>query len=415
MTAFRDIADLEPELRQRWAAGRVWAAHEAPYLATALLALEPVVVDQREDSDRHDLAAFPADRRWHVYVDPDVLGAAEIGEVGFWLLHQVSHLLRVHGARFPAEPPAVDAGPLGGRTREQRRWNVATDCEIDDDLQTRRLVRPERAAHPEQLGLPVGRTAEQYWDALSGPPAAASDCGSGCDGCDRAWDCDRPGLSRLGARLVTRDTAQRIREHTRERGDVPAGWTRWADAVLEPTVDWRRQLSAHIRRGVARAAGRVDFTYSRPSRRAASSHDVVLPSLRRPLPQVAVVIDTSGSMSDAMLGEALGEVRGVVRALGVGRDSLHVIACDAQAYAAERVRDVARITLSGGGGTDMGAGLAAAAALRPRPDVIVVLTDGFTPWPPAAPKGSHVVVGLMDRAGSTPRWAPHVLVEREAA
>jgi predicted metal-dependent peptidase len=139
-----------------------------------------------------------------------------------------------------------------------------------------------------------------------------------------------------------------------------------------------------------------------------------LPGLRQPTPQVAVVIDTSGSVSDAMLGEALAEVTGVVRALGVGHTALRVVCCDAQAYTAQRVREVARITLSGGGGTDMGAGLAAAAALRPRPDVIVVLTDGFTPWPVRPPAGTRVVVGLLDPDGSVPTWAPHVLVGRMA-
>ena len=58
----------------------------------------------------------------------------------------------------------------------------------------------------------------------------------------------------------------------------------------------------------------------------------------------------------------------------------------------------------------MGAGLDAAAALRPRPDLIIVLTDGHTPWRSAPPRGMRVVVGLMDRAGRTPNWAETVLV-----
>ena len=39
------------------------------------------------------------------------------------------------------------------------------------------------------------------------------------------------------------------------------------------------------------------------------------------------------------------------------------------------------------------AGIAAAARLRPRPQVVVVLTDGYTPWPRSAPEGISVVVG----------------------
>jgi len=61
----------------------------------------------------------------------------------------------------------------------------------------------------------------------------------------------------------------------------------------------------------------------------------------------------------------------------------------------------------------MGAGLAAAAALRPRPDLAIVLTDGHTPWPRRPPDGVRVVVGLMDESGHTPDWATTVLVESE--
>jgi hypothetical protein len=442
------VDDLPRSTGRRWSAGRVWAAHEAPYLASALLALDPVVVETEERDPPVDLRAFPADRAWHVYIDPSVLERVEVGEVGFWLLHQVGHLLREHGVRFPGAPAPEPGGggPFGARTREQRRWNVAGDAEINDDLYTTKLELPEGAIHPAQLGLPEGWTAEQYWDALlSGETTARSDpvesrgfgqaeglavepgpstsgaadsgehdCGTGCDGQDRDWNCNKPGLSAVGARLVARDTARRIREHTRQRGDTPAGWQRWAEEILEPSVNWRRQLAAHVRRGAADVTGRVDFTYRRPSRRASAVPDVVLPSLRQPLPQVALVIDTSGSMSDSMLGQALGEVTGVLRSLGVARRNLRVIACDAQAYRAQRVRDLGAIRLEGGGGTDMGAGLDAAAALRPRPDLIIVLTDGYTPWRAAPPQGMRVVVGLMDRGGNTPDWAETVLIGEAA-
>jgi hypothetical protein len=62
----------------------------------------------------------------------------------------------------------------------------------------------------------------------------------------------------------------------------------------------------------------------------------------------------------------------------------------------------------------MGAGLAAAAALRPRPSVVIILTDGFTPWPAAPPRGLSVVVGLLvDRAPpvTVPQWARLVVID----
>lgn len=407
----RRIDALNPDQRRKWAAARVWTARRAPYLASAILALEPIVVEQ-DQPPSYDLRAFPADAAWHLYLDPAVVDATEVPEIGFWLLHQVTHLLRHHGDRFPGA--AAQDNPLAGRNADQRRWNLAGDAEIDDDLTIDDIVLPERAVTPATIGQPDALVAEQYWDALSDNddlPADQPDCGTGADGQPRDWNAGFPGLSEASAKLLQRDVARRIREHNRTRGDVPAGWQRWSDDVLEPIVNWRQVLRSAIRRGVADIAGRVDFNYRRPSRRAAAHPDIVLPSLRQPLPRVAVVIDTSGSMSDGMLAQVLGEVSGLLASIGVARDRLHVVCCDAQAYESQRVLAAKDVRLLGGGGTNMGAGIAAAAELRPRPDLIIVLTDGHTPWPSRPPGRTKVVVGLMDKAGSVPEWATSVLIE----
>jgi len=87
-------------------------------------------------------------------------------------------------------------------------------------------------------------------------------------------------------------------------------------------------------------------------------------------------------------------------------------------HAVRRVSRPAQVVLAGGGGTDMGAGIAAAAALRPRPSVVIVLTDGWTPWPPAPPRGIRVVVGLLATSGAPapagPPWARSVLIDDPA-
>jgi hypothetical protein len=54
-------------------------------------------------------------------------------------------------------------------------------------------------------------------------------------------------------------------------------------------------------------------------------------------------------------------------------------------------------------------------ALRPRPQVIVVLTDGETPWPSGPPRGAVVVVGLIgSRAPAAPAWARSVRIDDAA-
>src|SRR5687768_8023083 len=85
---------LSPELWKKWAAARVWAVAQAPYLSGALLALDPIVVRGR-------LGGFPTDTAWHVYVGVQELDRRSVPEVGFWLIHQTGHLLRDHARRYP--------------------------------------------------------------------------------------------------------------------------------------------------------------------------------------------------------------------------------------------------------------------------------------------------------------------------
>jgi hypothetical protein len=57
-------------------------------------------------------------------------------------------------------------------------------------------------------------------------------------------------------------------------------------------------------------------------------------------------------------------------------------------------------------------GLVEAERLRPRPDLVVVLTDGYTPWPEAGPPGAAVIIALLGREHGhlppTPEWAVRV-------
>src|SRR5690606_28326291 len=165
---------------------------------------------------------------------------------------------------------------------------------------------------------------------------------------------------------------------------------------------------------VAGARGNTEYTYRRPSRRRIPR--VVSPGTRRPLVTAAVLVDTSASMTAAQLGAAMSEVTGVMRAAGVGGRGLTVLTCDAEVTSVSRVRAAAEsIELRGGGGTDLRIGIAAAEELRPAPDVLVVLTDGYTPWP-ERPTRARLIIGLIGECAdvaSVPRWATAVTIPVE--
>jgi predicted metal-dependent peptidase len=404
------------------AAARLWAATRFPYLATGVFGAQ-VIADPGSGT-------VSVDENWRMRADPELTAQWSPAQLGSVLIHHICHLLRTHGERAQAAGVAPD---------EARYWVRAADAEINDDLVPAGLDLPGHPVLPRDLGAQDGLLAEQYFAAIRDgrrPAAGAKgglgggttdrsdqgesgdaaggwlDCGSGADGVPRPGD-GPGGLPDWQAGLLRRQVAQEVLAHAKLAGNVPAGMLRWAEQILSPRVDWRKVLAAELRRAVFEVSGAVDYSYRRPSRRSAVAGSVVLPALRRPVPEVAVVCDTSGSMTAELLAMVLAEVEGLLAALGLARQ-VRVLACDTAVAPAQRVSSARQVQLVGGGGTNMGAGLLAAAALRPRPAVTVVLTDGYTPWPSAPPKGMRVVVGLLGpRAPGAPPWARAVRVEPE--
>ncbi|MBW5486084.1 vWA domain-containing protein [Streptomyces bambusae] len=380
-------------------AARYRAAEDRPYLASALYSLTVVPATR--------VPTMGVDRHWRVYVSPRFVAATPVAELaGVWV-HEVAHLLRDHHGRSDRLPAADQ--------RDTVRVNIAQDCEINDDLLADGLLLPAGRVEPKDYGLPEGGLFETYLPSIPPTPAGCSlDCGSGAHGVPVPWELgDSAGPARLGpveADALRRTTAQAMRAHQRARGRLPAGWQRWAQEVLEPTVDWRQALSGAVREAAAWAGGAVDYTYRRPSRRTPALRGVVLPSLRRPLPRVAIVVDTSGSMGEDDLAAALGEVTGVLREVGVRGNRVAVLACDADVHAVARVTSAEQVVLGGGGGTDMRVGIDAALAGPERPNIVVVLTDGYTPWPQESPSCRLIAALIGEDAPAPPAWIETVRV-----
>ena len=398
----------EPPAGAIASAGDGSAPRALPYLAHALFALVPV--------PSREVTALAVDEHWRLYVNPDWIVAAEIPEIGRELAHETWHLLQDHARR--ARGMHVD-----GSTAEH--WTRASDATVAATLAVDQL-RPAALRDAADLALPLGRTAEEYFAMLSRLPAQAPDgspagdrvtpgagCGSGCDGIPREHelppDADVGAVDAEDALQIRRRVAIDYRQHVTSRGTEPGDAWRWATGLLEPRVPWEAVLSGAVRRAVGWVNGRADYTYSRPSRRQSSSPHVVWPGTRRPLPSVAMVVDTSGSVDDGLLRRAMSEVEGALRALGVHGQGVTVLSCDAAVHTVSRVRRARDTRLGGGGGTDMRVGLRTAVELRPRPDLVVVLTDGWTTWPETGPAATAVVAAILGRDRSelppSPDWA----------
>lgn len=383
-TAATRVAPLERADAEFFAAARLRAARLQPYLATAVFALVPVASS--------GLGTFAVDRYWRVYVDVAVAREWGVEQSAAVLVHEAHHVLRQHHSRALACGVTVDTHDL---------WNLAADAAINDDLLDDRLPLPDGVL-PRHLGLaPRGLEEEYYAELLDEASEHPHDtCGSGsggapadCEIVEEPEESGRDGLDDVDAEAVRRATAHDVTAAASRGECASPGLVLWARDLLHPQVPWRHLLRTALGRPVREVTGEAHADWTRPDRRADAREDFPRPGNRYHAPDIAVVVDTSASMDRPLLDAAVTEINGLLRRNGVR--SLVVLTCDVESARPQRVRRLGDLVLRGGGGTDMRVGIAAAAACRPQPSVVVVLTDGETPWPSAAPARTSIVAVVI--------------------
>ena len=394
----QEPACLSETAERRLRAARLWITLNRPYYSRALFGC-PLIPTQQVET-------MAIDDRWQIYVNSAFVEACSVEQTAAVLIHELNHGLRAHSIR------AVNLGVGLGQTTV---WNAAADCEINDDLMQDGLELPVGLL-PQNFELGDGHTAEYYFQELMKRAKVTKvtvHCGSGCTGESADYE-EGPagradiagGLDPVEQDMLRRVVANAVREHARAKGigRIPAGLRRWADQTLDPKVDWRRALESAVRRGVHLRAGASDYTWQRPSRRDDSGDPVIRPGMTRPVPDIAVVVDTSASMDEQDLERALAEIRGILTRVVPG-DGLRVYSVDADVASVGQVFNTRQISLVGGGGTDMRVGIEA--AIVDRPAVIIVITDGFTPWPETRPRGAPLTIAALTHPhalSQVPAW-----------
>lgn len=425
------VRPLREDEEQALSAARFLLLQQMPYYARAAFRVVPLVVE-RGDMWGAQTPTMAVDAYWRLYLDREFLLSLDPPVAAADLAHEINHLIRDHARR--ATDISADPGA----------WNTAGDAEINDDLIEAGLPLQEWVVTPQSYGWDPGQLAEVYYGSIPKPPSTShtaqpgngkgsgpqqgtqnappdvdpsEGCGSGAGGVAGAWELPEPGLEPGGgsapgvtpaeADVIRWQVAEDVLTYARSKGigSLPSGLERWADGYLAPPkIDWRRELAHHLHWAVAWTKGRTEPTFSRPARRRIP--DIILPGHRRPLPKVAIVIDTSGSMDEKDLQAALAEAQGILSHL---KATVTVLSVDAQVQNEQKVRSARSVRLKGGGGTHMGTGIARAQELQPRPDVIVVMTDGLTPWPSQAPP-QKVLVVVIGTSEQGPPWARTVHV-----
>jgi len=379
-----------------FAAIRLRAAHTLPYMTVQIMSLHPV--------ETPGVPTMAVDKYGRCYY-----------------LHECMHLALRHFKRCKT---------LCGESPEQWQlqvWNLAADAAVNDIL-GRCVDLPEKIppVTPKVLNLPPNGSAEKYYRILLEnlrpircdvlfPDPRNGWCGSASDGVVKPWEAASPeqpgaplGLTEHEMESIIRQTAKAIVEHHEKgRGIVPGGLLRMAREIICPRTNPIEEFAAKCRYALAAVPGFGDYTYRRPKRRMPAGLDVVLPSHVRPVPQITLIVDTSGSMGNNELGLALGVVAQATRKY----HGVRVLAGDAEVQAARRVFGPEQVELIGGGGTNMGQLIEAAVEEQPRPNVIFVITDGETEWC-QQPDGIRVVACLTHESSRwpVPDWIEKVVV-----
>jgi predicted metal-dependent peptidase len=162
---------------------------------------------------------------------------------------------------------------------------------------------------------------------------------------------------------------------TCDAGNLPGGVKRLIQQLTEPKMDWRELLRMQLESTI-----KSDYTWLRSSRKGWHV-DAVMPGMKTTdAIDIAIAIDTSGSILDKQTRDFLSEIRGIMETFESYR--IHVFTFDTQVYNpqqydSDNLEDIEDYDVQGCGGTDFEAIFQYLKDADIEPKKLVVFTDGF--------------------------------------
>ncbi len=217
-----------------------------------------------------------------------------------------------------------------------------------------------------------------------------------------------PGIEQHDQEAVIKKTEETAERIAKQRGHA-TGQEEWViTQSRKPVIDPRKAFMSKISKACKKIPGVGSKNYSRPSRR--SRGGVVLPRRRGLKAKILIIVDTSGSMSADEHQLSFGLITKVIDSLDC-REGVRVVTGDSKSITDTIMLPKDRkLNLVGGGGTNMGLLVEDAARKHKKLDLILVCTDGYTPWP-ANPVGPPVIACLTDTPSDcyqVPTWMDKV-------
>tara|TARA_B100001094_G_C18058025_1_gene733542 strand:- start:273 stop:1166 length:894 start_codon:yes stop_codon:yes gene_type:complete len=260
-------------------------------------------------------------------------------------------------------------------TRRQERnghkWNVAADYAINNHLIAEGFILPKGGLVDDQY---TDMTTEAIYNMLPEPPqgwdAVYKDSG-GCGGVLDHPDSDGTNGTKSAIEADLQVAVNQAAEAAKAQGKLSGNMQSLVSDITEPKVDWKQVLARFLR-----ANNKSDFTWTRPNRRFIGQ-GMYLPSLHNPcLEEIAIAVDTSGSISDDELTQFTSEASYILHELNPER--VQFIQCDTKVQdACEYTRESLplKVTYQGRGGTLIGPVIDYVNEHHPGVAALVYLTD----------------------------------------
>jgi predicted metal-dependent peptidase len=167
------------------------------------------------------------------------------------------------------------------------------------------------------------------------------------------------------------------------QGLLPAGLARFAAEACKPRVDWKSALRRFLQ-----DTAKSDYSWTRPNSRYMAS-GLYLPALHcEAMGEIAIAIDTSGSIDNVALSNAKAELDSIVEEMQP--QGVTVMYCDAALQRTDHFTQGEEIDWQpcGGGGTSFEPVFSAIQTAEPQPVALVFITDlygSFPSWTPETP------------------------------
>jgi predicted metal-dependent peptidase len=293
----------------------------------------------------------------NLYYNREFIKGLKPNQLLFLIAHETLHCVFEHLGRRGSRDPKI--------------WNMANDYIVNYTLVKEKLGEmPSQGLYNEKYTDEM--TSEEVYRLLEQNSVKIQmtlDQHLEMDGSDGEGDNDGNGGGRKvsvtvmgdenGPPKLTEEDIQKIRNEIKAAtinaaqsvgaGKVPAGVRRLIENLTNPIMDWRTLLEMHIQSSI-----KDDFTFQRPNKRSWGM-GVIMPGQNfKDTVDVAVAIDTSGSMTDEMLRDFLSETKGIMETFDDFRLTLWTF--DTKVYnpvvfTPENIDDIMEYDAKGGGGT----------------------------------------------------------------